>query len=210
MPYHIGEKGSYGCSGYPVVKDGTNEVMGCHDSAAAAQSQVSAINISESEKGKKNMGSTIGQPHPASYAQSHFNWSTPVRKPERSSFKVKSLTINENKLEKAMLQEGDFVMCGYEDEITVGRIEYIMTTMGTLGLEDSEYAVMSTEDDYAVLIRVYEQEDGVWEEEDKLITRNASHLTKVGPLMVERDVVVEMGGFGADRSRVQRETYSAE
>jgi len=88
MPYSIGEKGSYGCSGYPVVKDGTSEVMGCHDSAAAAQRQIAAINMSEAEKGKKKMTSAMGQPEPASYGKSHFNWSTPVRKPERSSFSI--------------------------------------------------------------------------------------------------------------------------
>lgn len=88
MPYSVGEKGSYGCSGYPVVKDGTSEVMGCHDTAEAAQRQISAINMSEAEKGKKKMTSAFGQPEPASYNESHFNWSTPVRKPERSSFKI--------------------------------------------------------------------------------------------------------------------------
>jgi hypothetical protein len=66
MPYSVGEKGSYGCSGYPVVKDGTSEVMGCHDTAAEAQSQIAAINMSEAEQRKKNMGSAIGQPYPAS------------------------------------------------------------------------------------------------------------------------------------------------
>tara|TARA_R110000868_G_scaffold11494_1_gene56219 strand:- start:270 stop:611 length:342 start_codon:yes stop_codon:yes gene_type:complete len=44
-----------------------------------------------SEKGRKNMGSAIGQPEPADYRESMFNWSTPVRKPERSSFKVGKL-----------------------------------------------------------------------------------------------------------------------
>ena len=88
MPYSVGEKGSYGCSGYPVVKDGTSEVMGCHDTAEAAQRQIAAINMGEAEKGKKKMTSGLGQPEPASNAESHFNWSTPVRKPERSSFKI--------------------------------------------------------------------------------------------------------------------------
>ena len=88
MPYSVGEKGSYGCSGYPVVKDGSSEVMGCHDSMEAAQRQIAAINMSEAEKGKKKMTSALGQPEPASNAPSHFNWSTPVRKPERSSFQI--------------------------------------------------------------------------------------------------------------------------
>jgi hypothetical protein len=101
MPYSVGEKGSYGCSGYPVVKDGTSEVMGCHDTAAKAQAQISAINMSEAEKGKKKMTSAMGQPEPASYAQSNFNWSTPVRKPERSSFQIgKNDFINTPEIEE--------------------------------------------------------------------------------------------------------------
>ena len=102
MPYSIGEKGSYGCSGYPVVKDGTSDVMGCHDTASEAQAQISAINMSESERGKKkNMGSAIGQPYPADNRESFFNWSTPVRKPERSSFKIgKTDFINTPEIEK--------------------------------------------------------------------------------------------------------------
>jgi hypothetical protein len=46
MPYHVGEKGSYDCSGYPAVKD-DGTVMGCHDTAEAAANQIYAINQSE-------------------------------------------------------------------------------------------------------------------------------------------------------------------
>ena len=46
MPYHVGEKGSYGCSGYPAVKD-DGEVMGCHKTQAEAEAQIYAINVSE-------------------------------------------------------------------------------------------------------------------------------------------------------------------
>jgi hypothetical protein len=35
------------CSGYAVVKDETNEVMGCHQTASQAQAQLTALNISE-------------------------------------------------------------------------------------------------------------------------------------------------------------------
>jgi hypothetical protein len=47
MPYKVGAKGSYGCSGYPAVKEGTNEVMGCHKTRAEAAAQIYAINRSE-------------------------------------------------------------------------------------------------------------------------------------------------------------------
>jgi hypothetical protein len=47
MPYRVGEKGSYGCSGYPVLKEDDNSVMGCHDSKEKAEAQIRAINMSE-------------------------------------------------------------------------------------------------------------------------------------------------------------------
>ena len=51
MPYHVGAKGSYGCSGYPALKD-TGEVMGCHETRAQAAAQIYAINVSEGNIGK--------------------------------------------------------------------------------------------------------------------------------------------------------------
>lgn len=35
------------CSGYAVVKDETNEVIGCHQTSSQAQAQLTALNISE-------------------------------------------------------------------------------------------------------------------------------------------------------------------
>jgi hypothetical protein len=52
MPYHVGAKGSYGCSGYPALKEGTNEVMGCHKTRSEAAAQIYAINRSEGNIGK--------------------------------------------------------------------------------------------------------------------------------------------------------------
>jgi len=52
MPYKVGAKGSFGCSGYPALKEGTNEVMGCHTSRAEAAAQIYAINRSEGNIGK--------------------------------------------------------------------------------------------------------------------------------------------------------------
>ena len=162
MPYHIGEKGSYGCSGYPVVKDGTNEVMGCHDSAAKAQAQISAINISEAEKGKKKMTSGLGQPEPASYAQSHFNWSTPVRKPERSSFKIGKVHGEGSE----QIVEGDYVMGETMEGVVHGRVEHIMWEGGVLGSPEGEYSLESMPpENPAMSVRIFEEEDeGYWEE----------------------------------------------
>lgn len=45
MPYHIGEKGSYGCAGYPVVKDTDSSVVGCHKTLQDAKDHLTALNI---------------------------------------------------------------------------------------------------------------------------------------------------------------------
>jgi hypothetical protein len=65
MPYSIGERGSYGCSGYPVIKDDDKTVMGCHETMAQAQNQITAINMSESESSKKRLRSGIEGSIPA-------------------------------------------------------------------------------------------------------------------------------------------------
>lgn len=49
MPYSVGEKGSYGCSGYPVIKDEDKSVMGCHDTAQEAGAQIAAIEANENK-----------------------------------------------------------------------------------------------------------------------------------------------------------------
>jgi hypothetical protein len=51
MPYHVGGKGSNGCGGYPVVKEG-GEVVGCHATRAEADAHLQALyaNVPDAEK----------------------------------------------------------------------------------------------------------------------------------------------------------------
>ena len=51
MPYHVGGKGTNGCKGYPVVKEG-GEVVGCHPTRAKADAQLQALyaNVPDAEK----------------------------------------------------------------------------------------------------------------------------------------------------------------
>ena len=46
MPYSVASNHP-DCEGYAVVKDATNEVLGCHKTQAQADDQLTAINISE-------------------------------------------------------------------------------------------------------------------------------------------------------------------
>lgn len=57
MPYNVGSRGTYGCSGYPVVKD-DGTVMGCHETRAEAEAQQRAIYANEN-KVNKSMYSVV-------------------------------------------------------------------------------------------------------------------------------------------------------
>lgn len=161
MPYHVGKKGSFGCDGYPALKNGTNEVMGCHKTAKEAAGQIYAINRSEGKIGKA-----------------------------MTSFK-----------------EGDFVIASCEDEIHIGRVEYVMTT-GASGIPGSEYYIETSQDNPALIIRTLEFEsDGqYWEETEYLIAIKAEDAVKIeslpldaealmidGNLVPEPDTMPEMG-----------------
>jgi hypothetical protein len=52
MPYHIGDEGTFGCSGFPVLKDSDNTVMGCHKTKEDAKKQLAALYINEPEASK--------------------------------------------------------------------------------------------------------------------------------------------------------------
>ena len=206
MPYSIGEKGSYGCSGYPVVKDGTNEVMGCHDTAAKAQAQISAININEAEKGKKKMTSAMGQPYPADNRDSMFNWSTPVRKPQRSSFNIGKVHGEGS----AEIVEGDYVMGETMEGVVHGRVEHIMWEGGVLGSPEGEYALESMPpENPAMSVRIFEEEDeGYWEETAYSIGMMYQDATKLPAL--EGHTMPEGGNPNMESlySMSKAETYS--
>jgi len=151
MPYRIGAKGSFGCSGYPALKEGTNEVMGCHQTRGEAAAQIYAINRSEGNIGKN---------------------------------------MNE-------IKEGDFVMyMGEDDKNMVGRVEYVMTNPGLLGLPGSEYSMEYMENDKPVIVREYEEEDGAWEEKSYVTYHRMSEVIRIESLSVSVEMVMEMGSSG--------------
>jgi hypothetical protein len=169
MPYSIGSKGSYGCSGYPVVKDGTSDIMGCHETREAAGRQIAAIEANEN----KSIGSAMGQPEPASRRASLFK---PAKKrPRRSSGGVggnSSGAISTTgggsgmgtkvDAETASVKEGDFVMGETTEGIVHGVVEHIMWEGGVYGQPGTEYAIQSDPKNPAMAVRVYEEEDGSW------------------------------------------------
>ena len=151
MPYRVGAKGSFGCSGYPALKEGTNEVMGCHKTRSDAAAQIYAINRSEG-----NIGKSMHD-----------------------------------------IKEGDFVMyVGEDNKNMVGRVEYVMTNPGLLGLPGSEYSMEYMENDKPVIVREYEEEDGAWEEKAYVSYHRMSEVIRIESLSVSVEMVMEMGSSG--------------
>jgi hypothetical protein len=142
MPYHVGEKGSYGCSGYPALKD-DGTVMGCHTTKEEAANQIYAINQSEGNIDKVEPcweGYVMRGMKPGSGGRMVPNC-VPVTKADRP------------------IQEGDYVMGGTSEGIVVGQVEHIMTEGGTYGTPGTEYAIESTPENPAMAVRMFEQEE---------------------------------------------------
>lgn len=148
MPYHVGAKGSYGCSGYPAVKD-DGEVMGCHETKEEAANQIFAINQSEGNIDEKEMvtsGGGVGIKNPQAWPGTELD--------EDKKKKVRKMSIT----------EGDFVIGMTVDGPVYGSVEHIMWEGGTLGQPGTEYALESMPpDNPAMSVRIYEEEDGEWE-----------------------------------------------
>jgi len=149
MPYHVGAKGSYGCSGYPALKD-DGTVMGCHKTRGAAARQIYAINVSEGNIGK------------------------------------------------AMVKEGDMVMAPNDDEVYVGRVVHVMTD-GMLGFPGSEYAIAASATEPALLIQLFEMEEGGLEETEYFIGVEAAEVMPMPSLEsnIGMDKVIEEISFNA-------------
>lgn len=146
MPYHVGEKGSYGCSGYPAVKD-DGTVMGCHDTKEQAANQIYAINQSEGNVDKVD-------PCWDGYTQRGM-------KPGKNGRMVPNC-VPVSKAQENIV-EGDFVMApSPEGGMFVGQVEHVMIEGGTYGQPGNPYSVESTPENPAVAIRMLEEEDGIF------------------------------------------------
>ena len=165
MPYRVGAKGSYGCSGYPALKEGTNEVMGCHTTRAEAAGQIYAINRSEGNIGKS-------MPN---------------------------------------LKEGDYAMTehGGEGDFHVGQVVHVMYD-GALGNPETEYYMEASQENPAVMIQLFEQEEsGLWEA-TRLYTACAMSLyVKIDPLETEpeMDSEVAMAMYDAEVGKAEKPNY---
>jgi hypothetical protein len=102
-------------------------------------------------------------------------------------------------LEKATFAEGDFVIVSCDDEIHVGRVEYVMTN-GASGLPGSEYYLETSPESPALVVRTLEFEsDGqYWEETMYLVSVAAEEATKIAPLPLDAEALMIDGQLVAE------------
>lgn len=193
MPYHVGEKGSNGCSGYPVVSD-AGRVAGCHTTQAEAVNQMQALyaNVPDATKGEASIETSGNPENPSESINPAVGMKKPAVMPGGKKKKKYrgAKSIGATTLLKDMVAEGDFVIVVCEDETHVGIVQYVMTE-GMLGIASSDYAIEASAENPAVLVRTLEleEDEGIWEESEYLVGAESKMVTKIEPLALEVELV---------------------
>ena len=194
MPYHVGAKGSYGCSGYPALKeDGT--VMGCHKTAEEAANQIYAINQSEGNIDKVDKYSiSENAPGCSGFAvideDGEIDGCFETRAAAQQYIDAERADDmdDENDMDmmaKAAVSEGDYAMVGKGDKAIVGQVVHVMTE-GVLGVPGADKTLEATADNPAILIRIFEQDDeGWWEPTDYFYGERMAMFVGIDPLQLE-------------------------
>jgi hypothetical protein len=210
MPYSVGAQGSNGCSGYPVVKEG-GEVMGCHKTEADATAQVRALYAAEADKADNNVNpsSTPDPTYPNIGIKTPSGMKTApqqkgkmkIRKPKKRSqggdggdasgaFSSGGTSISAVFKGEGIV-EGDFVRGMTSEGEIVGLVEHVMTEGGVYGIPGTEYAIQSTPENPAMAVRVFEEDEGVWEATAYSIGMLMSDATKIPEPEIEVEEVEE-------------------
>jgi hypothetical protein len=82
---------------------------------------------------------------------------------------------------RAVIREGSFVSWNSSGGRARGQVEHVMRE-GVLGVPDSEFSINATEDDPAVLIRIWRQGSQGWAATETLVGHKMSTLTPITPL----------------------------
>lgn len=101
--------------------------------------------------------------------------------PATQLLEAASLFSRQGKATASEVGEGVFVSFPLGDDLEAGRIEHVMTE-GILGVADSPFQLEASEEDPAVLIRIFDNKDGTWIETELFIGRRASEVTVIEPL----------------------------
>ena len=112
---------------------------------------------------------------------------------------IYAINRSEGNIGKSMVKEGDMVIAPYEEgEVHIGRVVHVMNE-GMLGMPGSEYAIEATPTEPAILIQLFEVEDGGLQETEYFVGHKASEVL-VMPSLEEN--------IGMDKNEVVKEDIS--
>jgi hypothetical protein len=99
---------------------------------------------------------------------------------EQAQERLRQIHSFGNEAEKAV-HEGSFVSWNSSGGRARGRVEHVMTE-GTLGVPGSSFSIDATQEDPAVLIRIWREGSEGWQETETLVGHRMSTLTQIEPL----------------------------
>jgi hypothetical protein len=118
---------------------------------------------------------------------------------QEAAAQIYAINRSEGNIGKSMVKEGDMVIAPYEEgEVHIGRVVHVMNE-GMLGMPGSEYAIEATPTEPAVLIQLFEVEDGGLQETEYFVGHKASEVL-VMPSLEEN--------IGMDKNEVIKEDIS--
>jgi hypothetical protein len=92
-----------------------------------------------------------------------------------------------------MVKEGDMVMAPHEEEMYVGRVVHVMTE-GMLGTPGSEYALEASAEEPAILIQLFEMEEGELEETEYFVGAKAVDVMVLPDMMSDDEMDKSISG----------------
>jgi hypothetical protein len=106
---------------------------------------------------------------------------------------IYAINRSEGNIGKAMVKEGDMVMAPHEEEMYVGRVVHVMTE-GMLGTPGSEYALEASAEEPAILIQLFEMEEGELEETEYFVGAKAADVMILPDTMSDDEMDKSISG----------------
>jgi hypothetical protein len=110
---------------------------------------------------------------------------------------IYAINRSEGNIGKAMVKEGDMVMAPHEEEMYVGRVVHVMTE-GMLGVPGSEYSLEASAEEPAILIQLFEIEEGELEETEYFVGAKAKDVMILPTMENDEEMDKSMSSESSD------------
>lgn len=88
-------------------------------------------------------------------------------------------------------KEGMIIRGSYSDGMVIGRVEHVMKD-GMLGTPESKYKINASQEDPALLIRIFKQEDMGWEETEFFVGVKSSNAELAEDVSMKSQIVNDL------------------